>query len=90
MSDTEPVDAGLLDHLFDEEAWRRATYTESDLGVLVRVLSHACPKCGATAGNWCRTKGGRTLEHLDLQHLARRGVPVYHSARPAWVDPDED
>ena len=70
-----PLDTGRLDWIWSGEL-KDQGYTDDDLAITARVLSRACPMCGAGVGVWCRTAGGNVLDGLDLQHVARRSCGV--------------
>lgn len=68
------IDSGVLDWIWDGRLRERG-YTDHDLATTARVLSRTCPHCKADAGAWCVSTGSReVLDHLDSQHVARRGL----------------
>ncbi|MEQ4208904.1 hypothetical protein ABN028_21850 [Actinopolymorpha sp. B17G11] len=69
----DPLDSGLLDWIWSGRL-KDQGYTDVDLNTTARVLSLVCPTCSADIGEWCHTAAGNILAHLDLQHVARRGL----------------
>jgi hypothetical protein len=68
----DPIDSGELDWVFDGELEERFNYTRSDLTIVARVLSRACPTCEASVGNWCLNRHGHEIQNMDWQHVERR------------------
>lgn len=72
--DVDPLDSGLLDWIWDSSRPEVAELTATDRVTLARLLSRPCPLCDATVGEWCVTRSGVVLDHLDKQHVARRAL----------------